>query len=93
MARKVRVHDFVGRASKERWTQVYTIVKRTAGNSAANTFEACAWISSSGRSSRRRPADERIACARGPAPRRALGKALKLLGSTLVKRSSAFRGS
>lgn len=100
MARKVKVRDYnqpgvVSRGSpwmNSKHVKLATQIRRTSGNSKALAYEACVSIESDGRSKHRRIADDRQACAHGPAPRRALGLALKKLGGIITRRSSAFRG-
>jgi hypothetical protein len=88
--RKVRVHDYGGRRSTKKGSMQYAI-HRTQGHSRKFAYEACVYVGSAERRTGR-VANAGHDCGYGPAPRRALAAAMKKLASTLIKRSSAFRG-
>lgn len=100
--RKVYVHDFINRRGRAIGFNIRAAVGTRGGaHSRAHAYEACVTVNQQhGRAvyplDRRRglrSLQDREVCATGPAPRRALGAALKKLGATLVRRSSAFRGT
>jgi hypothetical protein len=88
--RKIHVHDFRPRKGRSMHVPVVaTVSVRSGAHSARYVYEACVQI-------RRRKGSGSAAgteCATGRAPRRALGAALKRLGASMVRRSSAFRGT
>jgi hypothetical protein len=95
MAKKVRVQDFPSRryryASAITTFPVEVSVSREPQRPHKSAFRACAYIAKRG--SRRRDLQQRNACSNGSSPRRAAGRALKALGTTvLTRRTSAFAG-
>lgn len=101
MGRKVKVRNYVsgrrGSGYANGYMTVDVSVSRKQGERAKFGYEACATLSRPGGRNPytikhgRKPVDQRE-CATGSAPRRAIASALKKLATTLVRRSSAFRG-
>lgn len=88
--RKVHVHDFGPLRYGSQATSFTVHVEVSRGTRArSHAYYACAMISKRGG---RQRVDRTTECAYGSAPRRAGAHALKRLASTMVQRSSAFRG-
>ncbi len=96
MAKRRKVSVSYAHRQRTMKVPLHAVIVRRTGTSTDTTFEACVHVRGRGATASRRGqgrlAVDTYECAYGPAPRRALAKALSKLGSTLVKRSSAFRG-